>query len=144
MVIGYYDAAGDQEGKKRAARRALERVEKLLAHEPDHGSALSFGITALMALGETERGREWIERALLVDPDNINMRYNLACSLIAQAGAIDEGLDVLASTMERIHQEPVNWMKFDPDLDRVREHPRFKAMMAAAEARLAAEKGGAD
>jgi hypothetical protein len=33
--------------------------------------------------------------------------------------------------------DAVNWMKIDPDLDRVRDHPRFKAMIAAAEARLA-------
>jgi len=31
----------------------------------------------------------------------------------------------------------VNWAKVDPDLDPVRDHPRFKAMLAAAEARLA-------
>jgi len=138
MVIGFYEAAGDQEGKERAARRALARTEKLLASEPDHGSALSFGIAALMALGEVERGKEWIERALLVDPDNINMRYNLACSLITQGNDIEAGLDLLSNIMERVHQEPINWTKVDPDLDRVRDHPRFKAMIAAAEARLAA------
>ena len=108
MVITFYESVGDQEGKKRAARRALERVEKLLAREPDHGSALGFGITALMALGEVERAREWIERAMLVDPGNINMRYNLACTLIAEADAIEEGLDVLESIIGRVHQEPIN------------------------------------
>ncbi len=138
MVIAFYEAAGDQEGKERAARRALARTEKLLAREPDHGSALSFGIAALLALGEVERGKEWIERALLVDPDNINMRYNLACSLITQANDIEAGLDLLWAVMERAHQEPINWAKVDPDLDRVREHPRFKAMIAAAEVRLQA------
>jgi adenylate cyclase len=144
MAIGFYSAAGDVEGKKSAAQRALTRVEKLLVNEPDHGSALAFGVAALMGLGEAERGREWIERALLVDPDNINMRYNLACSLIAEAGAVEEGLDLLASVMERVQQASINWMKVDPDLNKVREHPRFKAMIAAAEARLAAEgKDGA-
>jgi hypothetical protein len=29
------------------------------------------------------------------------------------------------------------WAKSDPDMDSVRDHPRFKAMMAKAEARLA-------
>jgi adenylate cyclase len=144
MVIAFYEAVGDQAGKERAARRALARTEKLLETEPDHGSALSFGITALMALGEVERGKEWIERALLVDPDNVNMRYNLACTLINQAHDIEGGLDLLASFMERAHQEPINWMKVDPDMDRVRDHVRFKDMVAAAEARIAAEaKGGA-
>ncbi|MBS0383807.1 MAG: adenylate/guanylate cyclase domain-containing protein [Proteobacteria bacterium] len=143
MAVGFCQAEGDEAGKRRAAQRALARVERLLASEPDHGSALSFGITALMALGEVERGKEWIERALLLDPDNVNMRYNLACSLITQVGAFDEGLDVLATIIERVHQGPINWMKIDPDMGPVREHPRFKAMVAAAEARLAAEDSGA-
>ena len=56
MVITFYESIGDQEGKRRAAQRALERVEKLLVSEPDHGSALSFGITALMAWGGASNG----------------------------------------------------------------------------------------
>lgn len=143
MVIAFYEAVGDREGRTRAAKRALERVEKLLEREPDHGSALSFGVTALMVLGEAERAKEWIERALLLDPDNMNMRYNLACSLIVAGNAVDEGLDLLAYNLDRVQREALNWMKIDPDLDRVREHPRFKAMIAAAYARLDAENSGA-
>jgi hypothetical protein len=31
----------------------------------------------------------------------------------------------------------LNWARTDPDLDPIRDQPRFKAMFAAAEARLA-------
>jgi len=137
MVIAIYQAAGDLEGAKRAARRALDRIEKLLANEPDHGSALSFGVNALLVLGEDERAKEWIDRALLLDPDNINMRYNLACALINQGADKEAGLDLLEALAGRAQLEAVNWWKVDPDMDAVREHPRFKAMLAAAEARLA-------
>jgi hypothetical protein len=34
----------------------------------------------------------------------------------------------------------VNWMKQDTDLVPLREHPRFKALIARGEARLAAVK----
>lgn len=139
MVIAFYQAAGDAEGAKRAARRALERVERLLAKEPDHGSALSFGITALFALGERERGTEWIERALLLDPDNLNMRYNLACVLIKNGDDIERGLDLLGQVLGRTRIESLNWARVDPDLNRVRDHPRYKAMMAAADVRTASE-----
>jgi adenylate cyclase len=139
MVIAFYQAAGDAEGARRAARRALERVEKLLVNEPDHGSALSFGITALFALGERVRGREWIERALLLDPENLNMRYNLACVLIKDE-SIERGLDLLETVLGRTRVESLNWARVDPDLDAIREHPRYKAMMAAADARVGAAK----
>ena len=139
MVVGFYQAAGDEEGARRAARRALERVERLLAKEPDHGSALAFGITALFALGEHERAREWIERALLLDPDNLNMRYNLACALINQDNNIERGLDLLEQVLGRTRIESLNWARVDPDLEPVRNHPRYKAMMVAADTRTATE-----
>lgn len=139
MVIAFYEVLGDKDGAKRAARRALDRVEKLLAKEPDHGSALSFGTAALFVLGETERGKAWIERALILDPDNINMRYNLACTLINQAGDEEAGLDLLEAMIDHLQPEALNWWKVDPDMNSVREHPRYKAMIAAAEARLAGQ-----
>ena len=46
-------------------------------------------------------------------------------------------LDLLGQAFEKsAHIEFLNWAKSDPDLDAIREHPRFKAMLAV-EARLA-------
>src|SRR6185295_14861463 len=138
MAIGCYEAKGDAEGARRIARHTLERFERIIAHEPDHSTAMSFGITALVALGEKQRAMDWIERALLLaPPQDINLRYNLACSL-AQLGERDSSLDLLATIIERFPREAVNWIKSDTTLKNVREHPRFKAMVAACEARLAA------
>ena len=49
----------------------------------------------------------------------------------------DAALDLLEPVLEKLRTEAVNWTKTDPDLDLIRDHPRFKAMLAAAEARLA-------
>jgi adenylate cyclase len=138
MVIGCYRALGDAEGARRAARRALDRVERVLAHDPDNGSAMSFGVTALAVLGETERAQEWMERALLLDPDNVNMRYNFACAMITDFRDYDAALDLLEPLFQGIRPEPLGWTRSDPDLDPIRKHPRFEAMVTAAEARLAA------
>jgi adenylate cyclase len=72
---------------------------------------------------------------LLIDPDNLNMRYNCACSLSGQLGDGDGALDLLAA---RATVGDVNYAKMDRDLDPIRDHPRFVAMLEAAEARLAA------
>ncbi|MGD0192919.1 MAG: TIR domain-containing protein [Rhizomicrobium sp.] len=138
MAMQAHRGAGDTQGERRAAQCTLERVEKALAIEPDHGNAMSFGVTALIALGEKERAIEWTERAILLDPDNINMRYNLACGMF-QLGEIERGLDYLETVIAGTVRQGVNWMVLDNDLDPVRDHPRFKAMIAAAEARLAPE-----
>ena len=137
MAVSCYNAVGDKEGVRQAAKRALERVEPIIAREPDNGSAMSFGVGALAALGEHERAREWMERAMLLDPDNFNMRYNFACMLVADMCDFEAALDMLEPGFARIRPEALRWTKSDPDLDAVRDHPRFKAMLAAAEQRLA-------
>lgn len=137
MIPGCYRAIGDKEGARRAARFALARCEKAVALEPDNGSAISFLVTALAILGERERVHEWIERATLLDPDNMNMRYNFACTLVSELGEIDAGLDLLESTMKVLRGASVTWIKQDPDLDTIRQHPRWLAMLSDVEARLA-------
>ena len=137
MLISCYKAIGDRDGELRAARRALERVEKVVAQDPANGSAMSHGVAALAALGESERAREWAERALLLDPDNTNMRYNFACMYILDLHDHEAALDILESVLAKVRIEPLRWIRTDPDLDAIRDHPRFRAMLAAAEARLA-------
>jgi adenylate cyclase len=100
---------------------------------------MGFAIGALATLGEAARAKDLIHRAMLLDPDNMNMRYNLACAVINELGDVEGGLDLLVPLYENIGTELVNWGKTDPDLDSVRDHPRFIAMAAAAEARLTAK-----
>jgi adenylate cyclase len=137
MLIGCYNALGDAAGARRAAQRALARTEKIVALEPDNGSAVSFLVSALLTLGQTERAKEWIERATLLDPDNLNMRYNFACTFINDLHDFEAALELLGPLLEKFRMDGVRWMRTDPDMDPIRDHPRFKAMVAAAEARLA-------
>ncbi len=137
MAIQCYEAKGDLEGLKRIARHTLERVERIIAAEPDHTTAMTHGVSALVALGEKERALDWIERALLLAPrDDLSLRYNLACTMAA-LGDAERALDLLEVVVARCQSEALPWIKIDTTLDNVREHPRFKAMIAAAEARLA-------
>ena len=52
------------------ARVTLERAERALAADRTNGFASSWGAMALVELGEVERVKRWIDRALLIDPDN--------------------------------------------------------------------------
>lgn len=139
LMMSCYAAIGDAAGVRRAAELTLIRAEATIAREPDHGSALSMGIGALAALGQTERAKEWTARALIVDPDNLNMRYNIACAFVLDLKEYDAALDLLEPVLARFGEGRVAHVRTDPDLDAVRSHPRFVAMMAAAEARLAQE-----
>ncbi|HEX7272363.1 MAG TPA: adenylate/guanylate cyclase domain-containing protein [Casimicrobiaceae bacterium] len=135
MSISCHEALRDTAGMKDAARRTLERVEKVIIAEPDHGVALSFGVTALAILGEPDRAREWAARAMLLDPDNYNLMYNVGCSMI-KLGEVDEALKLLEPVFNVAQTQSMNWWKSDSDLDPIRDDPRFKAILARAEARL--------
>jgi adenylate cyclase len=96
-------------------------------------------VAALAVLGETDRCRDWIRRALLIDPDNQMLRYNSACSLCVHLKDTDGALDLLDPYLAWTTRVDLDWAKVDPDMAPLHENPRFQAMIAAAEARLAAE-----
>ena len=45
-------------------------------------------------------------------------------------------MEMLGPAFEKIGTGLINHAKIDPDLDPLREHPRFKTMLAAAERRV--------
>jgi len=139
MMITCYNATGDKDALMRAARLALARAEKTLLLDQNNGAAMAAGTNALAVMGEGERAREWVSRALLIDPDNMNMRYNFACAFITQLKDFDSALDMLGPVFAAWNSGFIKHAKADPDLDAIRDDPRFKTMLAAAEARLAAE-----
>jgi adenylate cyclase len=136
MLVTCYDAIGDVDGARRAARTTLARAEKALAQDPSNGSAMSFGVGALSALGEAERAKDWARRAMLIDPENRNMRYNLACALCRLREA-EGALELLAPYFAHASQSNLNHAKVDPDLDSLRDVPGFRDLIATAQARLA-------
>ncbi len=138
MLGTCYAAVGNSQAAVRVAQITLSRTEKTLAQDPNNAAAMAYGANALAALGEAERAKDWISRALLIDPDNMNARYNFACVLTTRLKDSDAALDLLSPVFETLAIGFLNHAKVDPDLDTLRDDPRFKAMVAAAEARLAA------
>ncbi len=138
MLVGLYTALGDKEKIRRAARITLERAEKAVAQDRSNGSAIGAGVFAGAALGETERAKEWMNRALLIDPDNLQMRYNFACSLATSLGDHDAALDMLGPILERDAGKFLYDLAVDSNLTCLRDDPRFQSMLAEAETRLAA------
>ena len=143
LLYSCYHAAGNTAGSRRAAQMLVKQVERALVEDPSNGSALSLGATGFAVLGESERAHQWIERALLIDPDNLNMRYNFACCLASSIGEPEAAIDMLEPVFARTGQSMVKLAGRDPDLDSLREDERFQRMMANARKRVGIDSDAA-
>jgi len=142
MLISCYTVVGNPQAALRAAQIALSRAEKTLALDPNNGVVTGYSAYALAALGEAERAKERMNRALLIDPDNLNMRYNFVCALTIYLKETDAALELLGPVLAKLAIGFLNDAKADPDLEPLHNDPRFKAMLVDAEERLAAANDG--
>ena len=141
MLISCYTAVGNAEGKCRAARMLLKRAEISLAHDKNNYVVTGYSAYGLAALGEAERAKAHMNRGLLIDPDNINMRYNFVCTLSVHLKDKEAALEMFLPVCKAMTDSLLDYANADPDLELLREDPRYKVMMSAAEARLATAKG---
>jgi adenylate cyclase len=140
MLASASQALGDHAGVKRAAEKMVSQSERVLAEDPSNAAALGIGAGGLAILGKVERAREWIERALLIDPENRNMQYNFACVTAVYLNDPEGAIDLLEPVFGEMTISLYRSALVDPDLDALRPVPRFQAMMAAAAKRLGAEQ----
>ena len=128
-------ALGRSEDAVREASRNIEILESHLKWHPDDVRALHLGAGSLVVVGEEDRARRWLERALEIDPDDSILLYNVACNY-ATMGDTEAALDNLESA---VNKGMVNlaWMSNDKDLDSLRSLPRFRALVQRLEDRRA-------
>src|SRR5207248_4703246 len=116
MLVTCYTALGNHQAAVRAAEITLTRAEKVLAQDRNNGAAMGHGSDALAVLGQGERAKEWMNRALLIDPDNVNMRYNFVCALGMHLQDKDAALEMLGPALEKMGAGMIKHAKIDPDL----------------------------
>ncbi|HXZ68035.1 MAG TPA: TIR domain-containing protein [Alphaproteobacteria bacterium] len=138
LAAQHYEVLGDTAKLKDTARKALVRIEREVSQDPANGVALALGAGMFAYLGEVERAKDWAERAALAEPDDQLTIYNLACTLV-RLNEIEAALKYFEMFATKTSLYNIMWAKQDSDLDAIREEPRYKAAIAKAEARLAAQ-----
>ena len=135
MLVTCLHALGDTEGIKECAEHMVSEAQKALAEDPGNGSALGIAAGGMAILGDFQRARETIDRAMLLDPDNDNMRYNFACVLATRMEDFTAALSLLSTTLLRSRVHFVH-AQTDTDFDGLREDPRFIDLMKRAGSRF--------
>ena len=141
MQVSAYKALKDTVNMRRAAEVANKRSDAVLAVDRNNVGAMAVGAVALAVLGQNDQSKARMERALLIDPDNIDMRYNFACALAVYPRDKDGALEMLDPLLTGVTAHLLRYLKTDPDFESLYDDPHWQAMVAAAEARLATEKG---
>ncbi len=136
MLLSYEWALGHHEEVREVAERALQEADKALDRDGNNGAALSVAARALASLGQKEQAREVIERGLMIDPDNLNMLYNFGATYAAQIGDEDAAFSLIERAITQASGTLISWVEIDPDVDSMREDPRFKILLENARSRL--------
>ena len=128
LLIHIYRSLGRDRNKLDAARKGIERAEKELTIHPENPRPAYLGAAALVGIGETERAREWISRALAIDPDDVLTQYNVAC-VYSLLGEIEPAFELLERLLPYANHETKAWIKHDSDFDPLRSHSRYQKIL---------------
>ena len=118
---------GRKEEAEQASHQLLELLPNYLLQNPDDSRARMYYAITLAENGLKEDAIREGDKALELSPDDPMMLYNCAC-LYSQLGEVDRAVDTLRQAIAGGY-ENFGWMKHDPDLNALREHPGFIAMV---------------
>jgi adenylate cyclase len=136
MLFATCNALGDVPGRQRAAERVIEQATPILATDPDNGAALIFSALAFASQGDLDRAKRWMDRAVLLDSDNQFMRFNMAMGQIVFFKDKDAAIETIKHALAKGGPNVVTLVANDPNLDALREDPRFQEMLSAAKERV--------
>jgi adenylate cyclase len=125
MIYRSNDRDRDVEG---VARKAVERAERELTLHPENPRPAYLGAICLIALGEQDRAKAWLSRAMAIDPDDILTQYNVACAH-SRMGDFEPAFDLLERLLPHANHETKSWVKVDSDLDALRSLPRYQKVL---------------
>lgn len=129
LMAQIHSDLGRTEEAAEARRRGIKIAEEHLKIQPDDIRALYMGANGLVAVGDKATGLVWAGRALNLESADPMVLYNLAC-IYSLAGEQDLSIDCLEKALEHGFSY-VEWAEKDSNLDPIRNHPRFKKVMAA-------------
>lgn len=129
-----YEQIGDLDSARRLGREAFRRIEQAISFDPQNAKAYCIGGDILRILGQHDKALEWVRRSLEIDPNDHLIQFNSA-GIFIRMGDVEFALDLLERGMPQLGRAQLDWMRRDPDFDKVRDHPRYLALVQREEER---------
>ncbi|HEU5459052.1 MAG TPA: winged helix-turn-helix domain-containing protein [Pyrinomonadaceae bacterium] len=126
MLGGIYRGQKREQLQKETFKKCLDAVQNHLEFYPSDIRPLLLGATALIDLGETRQGVEWMRRALELDSQDPNVLYNAACAF-SISGELGEAMTCLEQSVPFCADR--KWLDYDSYLDPLRSLPRFQDLL---------------
>lgn len=122
------EALGSTADAEEHYRKALEVAVRHMDLNPDDPRAATMRAVSLCRLGRLDEGKEWAERALVIDPADAGVRYNVAC-LFALENEPDRAIECLEDAIAAGFGNH-EWIRQDPDLASLQGFPRFEKLVS--------------
>ena len=126
MLGCIYKGQKREQLQKETFKRCLDAAQNHLEFYPSDIRPLLLGATALIELGEAERGLDWTRRALELDSQDPNVLYNAACAF-SISGELGEAITCLEKSLPFCADR--KWLDYDSYLDPLRSLPRFQELL---------------
>jgi adenylate cyclase len=110
-----------------ALTEGVTRLRKQMALDPNDRRALSLGAAAIFHQGDKDEAFRMLEKGLELYPNDSGVLMN---NLFVHAldGRKEKALDLLEAIVGKGFGS-VDWLKHDPDLESIRDEPRFRDLI---------------
>ena len=132
LVQAELRALGRIEEAEKYAEMGVRRAEEAVRQHPEWSRPAQLVAATLAGLNRGTEAREWMERALAIDPDDNLALYNAACTF-AQLGEKERAIELLQRWAPNAGIEKRLWLRNDTDFAPLRDDPRFKQVLKDTE-----------
>ncbi len=116
-------------GKAQDSEFEIRFFESVLRRDPGYVVVVELLGGLYTRQGRIADGLKMDRKLVRLQPDNATAHYNLACSL-ALLKRKGEALRELQRAV-KLGYEDFDWLQQDPDLDALKHHPQFQALLQA-------------